>query len=509
MRMGIAAIAQDEPERLAIVCGDTRVSYREFNEASNGAAFTYARAGVSHGDRLAVMCHNRPELFMAWNGAARLGAMVVPIGYRTTADELAYILEDSGARVLLHDRPEVVDQARLPESVLQIWDVDEPGCIERNSEPPTRDFLGCSVTTMVYTSGTTGRPKGIVRSPAAPTAEYAGNAFMRFWEFGPNDVHLLCGPAYHTAPGNYAQMHLMEGAAVVIQPRFSAEETLGLIESERVTTTHMVPANFVRILEVEWQRYDLSSIRKVLHAAAPCPVGVKRQILEVFPPGSVWEYFGMSEGMGTMISPEEWLTHPGSVGRPFPGVDVHILDENGKGVAPGEVGMIYVSSVPGYPPFAYHHAPDKTEEAWRDGYYTVGDLGSLDKEGYLFIADRRTDLVIRGGVNIYPAEVEQALVDHPDVVDAAVFGLNDDRMGQKVHAVVELRPGTSPDPAALIDWLGSRLASFKLPSTVEFVDHLPREPTGKVRKAEMREARLRTDADADPNDPRVAGTDLT
>jgi long-chain acyl-CoA synthetase len=500
VRLGIAAIAQDEPRRLAIVCNEARISYRELDEASNGMALTFARAGISYGDRVAVMCHNRPELFFAWNGAARLGALVVPIGYRTTPDELAYLLEDSGAEALVHDRPEVVAQTDLPESMLDAWNVDDPGWVTRTSAPPVRDFLGSSVITMAYTSGTTGRPKGIQRPVPEPTAEYGGNAFMRFWGFGPQDVHLLCGPAYHTAPGNYAQMHLMEGASVVIQPRFSAEEALALIEIERVTTTHMVPANFVRILERDWQSYDLSSTRKVLHAAAPCPIGVKRQILDVFPPGSVWEYFGMSEGMGTVISPEEWLAHPGSVGRPFPGVRIRILDENGKRLEAGEVGLIYVSSVPGYPPFAYHRDPDKTNAAWRDGFYSVGDLGLLDNDGYLYIADRRTDLVIRGGVNIYPAEVEQSLIEHRDVVDAAVFGLHDDRMGQRVHAVVELRPGASPDPAALLEWLGRRLAPFKLPSTFEFVEQLPREPTGKIRKAEMREIRLRSAAGDEPDD---------
>jgi long-chain acyl-CoA synthetase len=299
-------------------------------------------------------------------------------------------------------------------------------------------------------------------------------------------VHLLCGPAYHTAPGMYAQMHLALGARIVIMEPFDAEHCLSLIETERVTTSHMVPANFVRILEADWRRYDLSSLRKVLHAAAPCPVPLKQQVMEVFGPGVVWEYYGMSEGMGTVISPEEWLRKPGSVGRAFPGLDVKILDEHGTELPTGEIGLIYVSAIPGYR-FGYHNASDKTGEAWLGDYFTVGDLGRLDGDGYLFIADRRTDLIISGGVNIYPAEVEQALSALPDVVDAAVFGVPDERMGQRVHAVVELRDGAQHSVDDLLADLRESLAGFKVPRSVEFVDRLPREPNGKVLKRRLRD----------------------
>ncbi|MCU1463659.1 MAG: putative acyl-CoA ligase [Acidimicrobiales bacterium] len=487
---GIEALAAEQSARVALVCEDQRVTYGELDAAVNRMAHAYQRAGVGPGDRVAVMAHNRPELFAAWNGAARLGALVVPVGYRSTADEVAYLVEDSGAAVLVHDCADVVDTASFSGSLRAVWSLDDPELERGPATPPTPDFVGATVATMNYTSGTSGRPKGIERAVPVPTSEYPGNAFMRFWGFDANDVHLLCGPAYHTAPGSYAQMHLMEGATVVIMTRFDADACLALIERERVTTTHMVPANFIRILAVDWSTYDRASIRKVLHAAAPCPVAVKRRIMDVFPPDSVWEYFGMSEGMGTVISPDEWLAHPGSVGRPFPGVDVVVLDDDGRPAEPGEIGLIYVSTVPGYPGFRYHNAPEKSDAAWRDGHYTVGDLGWLDGDGYLFIADRRTDLVISGGVNIYPAEVEQALAEHPDVVDTAVFGLPDEQMGQFVHAIVELRPGSPHDAGALVEWLRPRLAAFKLPRTIEFVDELPREPTGKVRKRELREARL-------------------
>jgi long-chain acyl-CoA synthetase len=490
----VADLAAETPERLALVCSDTRVSYGELDEAANRWAHVLAAAGVGPGDRVAVMLGNRPEVFAAWYGAARLGALVVPVSYRFTSTEVAYLLEDSGAVAFVYDNAAVaVPAAEGQSSLRRAVAIDEPELAGAPTTPPSEDFLGSTVIFMNYTSGTTGRPKGIARPLPAPARHLGPQIFTEFWGFTADDVHLLCGPAYHTAPGNYALMHLNEGAPVVIMSRFDAEACLALIEAERVTTSHMVPANFVRILEADWAAYDRSSVRKILHAAAPCPVAVKRRIMEVFPPGSIWEYFGMSEGYATTISPEEWLNKPGSVGRPYPGLTIKILDEAGNEVGPGEIGTIYVSSLSGYG-FEYHNAPTKTAEAWRDGFYTVGDMGSLDEDGYLFIADRRVDLIISGGVNIYPAEVEQALAEHVDVVDAAVFGLPDERMGQRVFALVELsRPGAI-DEGELLAFLGTRLAAYKLPRQIEFTDELPREPSGKVLKRQLREARLASEA---------------
>ena len=215
-------------------------------------------------------------------------------------------------------------------------------------------------------------------------------------------------------------------------------------------------------------------------------MAVKRRIMEVFPPGSIWEYFGMSEGFGTTISPDEWLAKPGSVGKPFPGLSLRITGDDGEVLGPGEVGVIYVSSFATHR-FSYHNAEEKTAEAWRDDYFTVGDMGYVDEDGYLFIADRRVDLILSGGVNIYPAEIEQALAEHPDVVDAAVFGLPDDRMGQQVFALVESRPSAGLTEEAVLEHLSGRLARYKLPRRVEFVDELPREPSGKVLKRRLRD----------------------
>jgi long-chain acyl-CoA synthetase len=251
----------------------------------------------------------------------------------------------------------------------------------------------------------------------------------------------------------------------------------------------MVPAHFIRILELPPEvraRWHLSSVRKILHAAAPCPPEVKRRIMDVFPPGAVWEFYGATEGPGTIISPEEWLARPGSVGRPWPGVTVKILDDDGREVPPGEVGTIYLSAL-GSGKFSYRNAPEKTAGAFRGDFFTVGDMGWLDADGYLFIADRRTDMVISGGVNIYPAEIEAALHAHPDVVDAAVFGVPDDRWGESLHAVVEPRRDAPLTAAAVQAWCRERLADYKTPRTVEFTAELPRDPNGKVLKRQLRE----------------------
>ena len=485
---GIAALAEAEPERVALIDGDRRVSFAELEAAACSVAHRLVAAGVGHGDRVAVRMRNRAELFMVWNGCARLGALVVPVGYALAAPEVAHIVTDSEALVCIHDdEPGASTVPPQGTGVLRsVLHVDDASLWSGPSTPPSGDFRGNTVVTMPYTSGTTGRPKGIVRAAPEPVREAPPWPVAEFWGFVGDDVHLLCGPAYHTAPGNYAQMSMVEGGAVVIMPRFDAADCLRLVERHRVTTSHMVPANFVRILEADWARHDRSSVRCILHAAAPCPVAVKRRILEVFPPGTVWEYYGASEGMGTVISPEEWLERPGSVGRAFPGVELTILDDEGRPVPPGVVGTIYVSSRPGRQ-FRYHNDPGKTADAWRGDRFTVGDLGHLDAEGYLYIADRRTDLIITGGVNVYPAEVERALAEHRDVVDSAVVGLPDERFGQRVHAVVELRDGAGSTVDSLLEHLRERLAPYKVPRSIDVVAELPREPNGKVLKRRLRE----------------------
>jgi long-chain acyl-CoA synthetase len=285
-------------------------------------------------------------------------------------------------------------------------------------------------------------------------------------------------------------MHLAFGGAVVIMRRWDAAEALDLIERHRVTNTHMVPANFSRILALSEDRRshpDLSSLRIVVHAAAPCPVPLKRAFMDFVGADKVWEYYGASEGGGTVISPAEWLDHPGSVGRPFPGNEFVILDDDGAPLPPGEVGTVYAR--PAASSFEYHNDPERTAAAHKDGFFTVGDAGYLDTDGYLYLTDRKSDMVISGGVNISPREIEECLFRHPAVVDCAVLGLPDDEWGEVLYAVVQARR-PDLDEAEVVAWVREHLADYKRPRVVEFVAELPRDPNGKVRKHKLREAYL-------------------
>jgi long-chain acyl-CoA synthetase len=480
---GIAGTAAVDPDRVALIDGSRRVTYGELDALANGIANRLAEHGVVAGDAVGILLHNRAEWFMISHAVARLGAMYVPISPRLTPAEVDHIVADSAMKVCFTAGS--INFDRLGVTTI---DVEAPGFEATSALAPRSDFLNTMPTLMGYTSGTTGRPKAVERPAPVPMPIATTSAVAAFWGYGPDTIQLINGPLYHTAPSAYAEYALWEGGRVVVQDRFTGEGCLSLIEEHAVTRTQMVPAHFVRILEADWQRYDTSSIRLVLHAAAMCPVHLKWRILEVFPRGTVWELYGATEAMGTVISPGEWIMKPGSVGRPFPGLSIRVLDENGQPLPPGEVGTIYVSQFTGAN-FSYRGDSDKTAAAYRDGYVTVGDLGHLDEQGYLFIADRRTDLILSGGVNIYPAEVENALAADPDVVDAAVFGLPDERMGHLVHAVIELRPGATADADVILERLSVHLADFKRPRTIEFVDELPREPNGKVLKRKLQEER--------------------
>jgi long-chain acyl-CoA synthetase len=480
---GVAGTAAVDPDRIAVIDGGRRFTFGELDAVANGLAHGLAERGVGPGDAVGVLLHNRAEWFMISHAIARLGAMYVPISPRLTPSEAQYIVDDSAMKVCFTE-----GAVQFSSDAVTTIDVDGPGFSVASTGPPRQDFLNTMPTLLGYTSGTTGRPKAVARPAPQPAPVATSSTVAAFWGYGPDTVQLICGPLYHTAPSAYAEYALWEGGRVVVQDRFTGERCLSLIEEHAVSRTQMVPAHFVRILEADWAAYDTSSIRLLIHAAAMCPVPLKWRILDVFPRGTVWELYGATEAMGTVISPGEWILKPGSVGRPFPGLSVRVLNDAGERAAPGEVGTIYVSQFPGAR-FSYRGDAEKTEAAYRDNFVTVGDLGYLDEHGYLYIADRRTDLILSGGVNIYPAEVENALAADPDVLDSAVIGLDDERMGQRVHAVIELRDGAPADPAAILERLSVHLADFKCPRTIEFVDRLPREPNGKVLKRKLREER--------------------
>jgi long-chain acyl-CoA synthetase len=451
---------------------------------------------------VALMLPNSCEWFETNAAVARAGAQLVPVNWHLRRDELAWILADSDARVLVTNvdlAPEVdAAVAALPGCrVLHVGDDYDAAIADATPDPTTSGSgaapgPGFAPAVVLYTSGTTGRPKGVVHEQV--TTARSRQTHVDLWGFTRDDIHLLVGPAYHGAPWSYAVTHLALGATVVVMPRWDAREFLQLVEEQRVTNTFMVPTHFARLLDVpaeERARGDLSSLRLVLHGAAACPIAVKARILDVLAPAEVWEFYGFSEaGRVTRIGPDEWRTHPGSAGRPFDGVHVVILDDDGNELPTGETGWIHV--VPAFGDrFHYHNNPDATAAvtaATRFGpAVTGGDLGHLDADGYLYVTDRSAELVVRGGVNIYPRESEDALHTHPAVVDCAAFGVPDDVYGERLIALVEVAPGAAATVDELDCHVRERLAAYKCPEEIRIVASLPRDPNGKVRKGLLRE----------------------
>jgi long-chain acyl-CoA synthetase len=439
--------------------------------------------------------------------ALQTGLYVTPINGGLAAPEIAYILADSGARAFVADAGAAekalaaADAAGIPGPARLAVGAEGavPGFASYaallagmpDAPPPDRVFGQF----MQYTSGTTGRPKGVRREIVAADPDVMSGLLAdhlrRFGiEPGAGNVHLCTSPMYHTAPLAFSLFALHFEHPVVLMAHWDAEEALRLVERHRVTTTHMVPTQFHRLLllpEAVRRRYDVSSLRHVLHAAAPCPVEVKRRMLEWWGP-VIYEYYGATEGGGTLATPQEWLAHPGTVGRAWGGgAEVRVLDDDGKECPPGQPGTVYLKVLQD---FAYKGDPDKTRASRRGDFFTVGDVGWLDAEGYLFLCDRKIDMIISGGVNVYPAEVEAALFEHPKVGDAAVFGIPDADWGEQVKAVVEPAPGVSPGPELaeeILAFCRERLAHYKCPRSVDFVAAMPRDPNGKLYKRRLRD----------------------
>ncbi len=441
------------------------------------------------------MSGNRIEYVEVMLAALRGGARVVPVNWHLTVPEVAYILEDSDAKALVCDLDNATTaraaaaQAGLAQ-VLVIGESYEPWVREQSdTEPENRQAGG----PMFYTSGTTGRPKGVFNRSRETTVEEAWalwRAMAETWHCRRQGRHLVACPIYHAAPYANILFAVALSQTVVIMPRFDAEDFLRQVAAHRVTTSHVVPMQMARLLrlpEAVKEAHDIASLETVIHGAAPCPAWVKQQMIAWLGPVLV-EYYAFSEGAGaTFATSEMWLERPGTVGRPPAGTEILVADEGGDPVPQGEVGTLYLRR-PGVPLPEYHKAPEKTAASMLPGgWFTVGDVGRLDADGYLFLADRKIDMIISGGVNIYPAEVEAALSEHPAVADCAVFGVPDEEWGETVKAAVARRPGTEADEAALIAWCRARIAGFKCPSSVDFLPALPREASGKLMKRKLRE----------------------
>lgn len=498
----LAGMARTRPEHPALVMvpGDRVRTFAELDDSSTRLARVLRARGLRTGDHLAVLVDNEPAFFDAVWAAMRTGLYVTPINWHLSPAEAGYIVGDCDAAAL-------VVSARLADVVAAMDPADLAGASVRlcvggpvDGFEPLEDVLadaGVGAVPdehdggwMFYSSGTTGRPKGILPpmspellgAPSFLTAMLGG-----LFGFDSETVYLSPAPLYHASPAGWTNGTQRLGGTAVVMERFDPVELLATIERHRVTHVQLVPTHMIRLLELpedERRRADLSSLRCVVHAAAPCPVDVKRRFIDWVGP-IVHEYYSGSEGAGFChIGSEEWLAHPGSVGRSMSGA-IHVLDEDGGEVPVGEEGEVWFETTR---PFEYHKDPETTASVWDDrGWSWMGDVGRVDADGYLYLTDRASNMIISGGVNIYPRETEDVLIGHPAVADVAVLGVPDADMGERVCAFVQLAPDASLAPDAdgadeLIAWSRDRLSHFKCPREVRFRDELPRLPTGKLLK---------------------------
>jgi long-chain acyl-CoA synthetase len=503
-----------------IISGERVLSHAELQARAARAAGGFQSLGVGEGDAVALLLRNDFAFFEASLAAGMLGAYATPVNWHFTAEETGYILNDCQARVLLvHEDLWSAIAASVPAGVTVLTVPTPPeirNAYRLGPAPPAPsqratlswdNWVAAQQTfggepqraraSMIYTSGTTGRPKGVRRD--RPTLEQMARgqaAAKHVFGIDPSapGVVLMNGPMYHSAPNAYGLAAMRAGADIVLQARFDAEEMLDLIQRHRISHMHIVPTMFVRLLKLPMdvrRRYDLSSLRFVVHGAAPCPVEVKRAMIEWWGP-VINEYYGSTEtGVAAWHGSADALRKPGTAGRILDGVEVAIVDDDGKELPPGAIGEIYVRV--GYATdFTYQGLDDKRREVGRGGLVTLGDVGWLDDEGFLYLCDRKRDMIISGGVNIYPAEIEAVLIGMPGVRDCAVFGIPDDEFGESICAYIEpetdpvRRPATPLDPAAVRAFLGRHLARYKLPSVVELIDALPREDSGKIFKRKLR-----------------------
>jgi long-chain acyl-CoA synthetase len=504
--IGFWKLAQEEPSTLGVVDPDGREISRDHLLAlSNRMVHGLRSLGLSAGDGIAVCLPNSIETVALYLAAMQAGWYFTPMNWHLVGPEIAYIVGDCECKVFVaHERfATEAEKARgeieLPDDgLVAVGDVAGFRTLAdliagQPDDLPADRQAGAP---MHYTSGTTGRPKGVRRplsgaDPDEMAALTTGLLSLFGIKPGDGNVHICGSPLYHTAVLIFAASSMHFGHPVVLMDRWDPEEMLRLIERYRVTHSHMVPTQFHRLLALPDEvkaRYDVSSLRTMIHAAAPCPIETKRQMLDWWGP-VIYEYYAATEGGGTLVTPEEWLRKPGTVGRPWPTSEIRILDDAGNELPAGEVGIVYMK-MPATAQFEYFKDKQKTHENRHGEFFTVGDVGYLDEDGYLFLRDRKSDMIISGGVNIYPAEIESVLVTHPAVRDAAVFGIPHDDWGEEIKAVVETEDGVDDGPGLadeLLQHCAGQLAKFKLPRSIDFIEEMPRDPNGKLYKRRLRD----------------------
>jgi long-chain acyl-CoA synthetase len=503
---------EPSPLYCGVISGERRRGHAEVADRAARMAGGLHKLGVRQGDSVCILMRNDIAFIETAYAAMRLGAYGVPVNWHFKPEEINYILKDSGTAVLighadmLHQLREAIPPGvtvlgvPTPPEILKTYRIDPAHLAKPDFAIDFESWLaqqapydGPAVPqpqNMIYTSGTTGNPKGVRRD--APTPEQSAAAErMRGMIYGlkPGARALLPGPLYHSAPNSFGIRSGRLGGVLVIMPRFDPEEFLRLIEEQQIDTIFMVPTMFIRLMKLPEEvrrKYDMSSLRHIIHAAAPCPPDVKRALIEWWGP-VIYEFYGSTEsGAVTFANSQDALKKPGTVGRISPGAELRFIGEDGRELPQGEIGEIY-SRIAANPDFTYHNKPEKRAEIEREGFITSGDVGYIDADGYVFICDRKRDMVISGGVNIYPAEIESVLHAVPGVHDCAVFGIPDAEFGETLMAVVEPQPGVTLDVAEIRKRLKASLADYKVPKHVEIQQNLPREDSGKIFKRRLRD----------------------
>ncbi|WP_398469897.1 acyl-CoA synthetase [Tardiphaga sp.] len=498
--------------RHGVISGDRLRSFDDINSRASRIASGLASLGVKQGDSVSILMRNDIAFLESAYAVARLGAYAVPVNWHFKPEEITYVIRDSGSHVLI-SHADMLHQLRdaipagittisvsTPPEIVTSYKVDPAtlgtpdGAIDIeswiNEQPPYDGPIVPAPHNMIYTSGTTGHPKGVRRFAPTPDQQKSADAMRaRVYGLKEGSRALLPGPLYHSAPNAFALRAGKLGGLLVMMPRFDAEEFLRIIQDEKIDTIFMVPTMFIRLMKLPEdvrKKYDVSSLRHIIHAAAPCPADVKTAMIDWWGP-VIFEFYGSTEsGAVTFANSEDALKKPGTVGKIAPGAELRFLGDNGDILPQGEIGEIY-SRIAGNPDFTYHNKPEKRAEIDRDGFITSGDVGYIDADGYVFICDRKRDMVISGGVNIYPAEIESALHALPGVHDCAVFGIPDAEFGESLMAVIEPQPGVVLDLAKVRVDLKKALADYKVPKAMEIQSNLPREDSGKIFKRRLRD----------------------
>lgn len=493
--------AKSQPDKPAYIMTDTgeTVTYLQLEERANKLAHLFTNAGLKKHDHVAMMMENHVRFFEIVWGAMRAGIIITPISTALLEEEVAYILENCEAKLYIT----TPKYAKIAKTALSLANIDhyymlgnpiegyedlESAIKDLPVTPIANEIQGA---TMLYSSGTTGQPKGVYSPPESDNIEDIKpilNAIGQTFKFGPHVKYLSPAPLYHAAPLAYNMVNMIFGGTSYIMSKFDAEKSLAVIEKYKTNYSQWVPIMFVRMLKLPEStrlKYDVSAMKLALHAAAPCPIEIKEKMIDWWGP-VIFEYYGASEGNGmTAITSEEWLTHKGSVGKAFTSKLV-ILDDEGNELPTGEIGNVYFE---GGSAFKYHNEPEKTKKSYaRKNCSTVGDIGFLDKDGYLYLTDRKNFTIITGGVNVYPQEIENCIINHPKVADVAVFGIPHEEFGQEVKAVVQPKNWADATPdfgAEIMDYCRERLSRIKIPRSVDFMEELPRKDNGKLYKRRL------------------------